>query len=136
MTTKIVRFHNIFGPYGTWDGGREKAPAALCRKIAQARMVGLDEIEIWGDGEQSRSFCYVDDWCYRCTICSEFPGLLNLGQDCSVTINELAMIIGTIVGGDFKLRHVPGLRECADGTPTIRSCEVLSWEPQITLEQA
>ena len=61
METRIVRFHNIFGPLGTWDGGREKAPAALCRKIAIAKLTGNPEIEIWGDGEQTRSFCYIDD---------------------------------------------------------------------------
>ncbi len=92
LETRIVRFHNIFGPYGTWEGGREKAPAALCRKIAKAKLTGCDEIEIWGDGEQTRSFCYIDD-CIRGIdklMDSDFHGPLNLGQDRMVSINELA----------------------------------------------
>src|SRR5690606_6609380 len=83
METRTVRFHNIFGPYGTWDGGREKAPAALCRKVAVARLTGDPVVEIWGDGEQTRSFCYIDD----CTegllrlMRSGYTEPLNLGQD-------------------------------------------------------
>src|SRR4029079_2744274 len=64
IQTRIVRFHNIFGPLGTWDGGREKAPAAMCRKVATAKLTGAHDIEIWGDGEQTRSFCYIDDCVY------------------------------------------------------------------------
>src|SRR6266704_314348 len=92
LETRIVRFHNIFGPLGTWDGGREKAPAAICRKVAVAKLAGNHEIDIWGDGEQTRSFCYIDD----CVVgihklmFSEYREPLNLGQDRLVTINQIA----------------------------------------------
>ena len=92
LETRIVRFHNIFGPLGTWDGGREKVPAALCRKIAYAKLTDSPEIEIWGDGEQTRSFCYVDDCVtglYK-LMRSDYGEPLNLGQDRMVSINELA----------------------------------------------
>src|ERR1019366_10467759 len=100
IETRIVRFHNIFGPYGTWEGGREKAPAALCRKVAHAKLTDNHAIEIWGDGEQTRSFCYIDD-CVT-GICklmrSDYHEPLNLGQDRMVTINELAEIVADIAG--------------------------------------
>jgi len=90
METRVVRFHNIFGPLGTWYGGREKAPAAFCRKVAVAKLTGNPEIEIWGDGEQTRSFCYIDD-CVEglCKLVqSNYHEPLNLGQDRMVTINQ------------------------------------------------
>src|SRR5204863_925010 len=95
LETRTVRFHNIFGENGTWQGGREKAPAALCRKIAAAKLSGVHQIDIWGDGEQTRSFCYIDDCVegiYR-LMRSDFRDPLNLGQDRMVTINQLADII-------------------------------------------
>ena len=101
LETRIVRFHNIFGPLGTWDGGREKAPAALCRKVSLAKHSGNHEIEIWGDGEQTRSFCYIDDCVdgiYR-LMRSDYKEPLNLGQDRLVTINELADMVAAS-GGD------------------------------------
>jgi GDP-D-mannose 3', 5'-epimerase len=83
IETRIVRFHNIFGPLGTWDGGREKAPAAICRKVAMAKFTGSSEVEIWGDGEQTRSFCFIDDCVtgIRRLMESDYPEPLNLGQD-------------------------------------------------------
>jgi nucleoside-diphosphate-sugar epimerase len=138
MDTKVVRFHNIYGPYGTWDGGREKAPAALCRKIAQARLEGTDEIEIWGDGEQSRSFCYVEDCVtglYK-LMRSDFPGPLNLGQDRLITINGLAELIAEIAGVTIRLKHVSGpqgVRGRNSDNSLLRS--VLGWEPATTLEE-
>lgn len=137
MQTRIVRFHNIFGPFGTFDGGREKAPAALCRKIARAKLTGCSEIEVWGDGEQTRSFCYIDD----CVIGlyklmnSNFEGPLNLGQDRMVSINQLAQIVADIAGIDVRLKHVPGpqgVRGRNSDNSLLR--EVLHWEPEITLE--
>ncbi|MFQ5540510.1 MAG: NAD-dependent epimerase/dehydratase family protein, partial [Candidatus Binatia bacterium] len=98
--TRIVRFHNIFGPLGTWDGGREKAPAALCRKLAVAKQTGNPELEIWGDGQQTRSFCYIDDCVeglFR-LMRSDYTSPLNLGQDRLVTINQLADMIAEIAG--------------------------------------
>ena len=137
MQTRIVRFHNIFGPFGTFDGGREKAPAALCRKVARAKLTGCAEIEVWGDGEQTRSFCYIED----CVIGlyklmnSSFDAPLNLGQDRMVSINQLARMIADIAGLDVRLKHVPGpqgVRGRNSDNSLLR--EVLHWEPQISLE--
>ncbi len=138
METRIVRFHNIFGPYGTWDGGREKAPAALCRKIAVAKLTGRDEIEIWGDGEQTRSFCYIDDCLagiHRLML-SDFGEPLNLGQDRMVSINELAYIIASLAKIDVRLKHVPGpqgVRGRNSDNMLLR--QVLDWEPGVSLEE-
>jgi nucleoside-diphosphate-sugar epimerase len=137
METRIVRFHNIFGPYGTYDGGREKAPAALCRKIATAKFTGNPEIEIWGDGEQTRSFCYIDD-CVRGIyklMLSDFDQPLNLGQDRMISINELARIIADAAGFALRLKHVTGpqgVRGRNSDNSLLR--EVLQWEPEISLE--
>ena len=138
IETRIVRFHNIFGPYGTWEGGREKAPAALCRKIAAAKLSGSYEIEIWGDGEQTRSFCYIDDCVlgiYK-LMHSCFSEPLNLGQDRMVSINQLADMIANIAGVDVRKRHVPGPQGVrgrnSDNTQLSR---VLGWTPQISLEE-
>jgi nucleoside-diphosphate-sugar epimerase len=138
IETRIVRFHNIFGPLGTWQGGREKAPAALCRKIAEAKLKGNPEIEIWGDGEQTRSFCYIDD-CVEGIfklMQSDHHEPLNLGQDRMVTINELADIIAAIAGIDVAKKHVPGPQGVRGrNSDNTRLREVLGWEPQITLEE-
>jgi nucleoside-diphosphate-sugar epimerase len=137
LETRIVRFHNIYGPNGTYDGGREKAPAALCRKIAMADPDG--EIEIWGDGEQTRSFCHVDD-CVEGIVRlmrSDFADPLNLGTDRMVTINELAEIIKAIAGKPgITLRHVPGpMGVRGRNSDNTRLRQVLGWEPGIDLEQ-
>ncbi|HWP59914.1 MAG TPA: NAD-dependent epimerase/dehydratase family protein [Candidatus Acidoferrales bacterium] len=138
MRTRIVRFHNIFGPLGTWDGGREKAPAALCRKIAVAKLTGNPEIEIWGDGEQTRSFCYIDDCIagiYK-LMQSDYPHPLNLGQDRLVTINELADMIARIAGVKIVKKHVPGPQGVRGrNSDNSRLREVLNWEPAISLEE-
>lgn len=137
MEMRIVRFHNIFGPLGAFDGGREKAPAALCRKIAIAKLTGNHEIEIWGDGEQTRSFCYLDDCVlgiYK-LMQSTFDRPLNLGQDRMVSINELAQMIASIAGIEVRLKHVPGpqgVRGRNSDNSLLR--EVLGWEPAIRLE--
>ncbi len=138
LETRIVRFHNIFGPLGTWDGGREKAPAAICRKVALAKLTGNPEIEIWGDGAQTRSFCYVDDCVegiYR-LMRSAYREPLNLGQDRLVTIDQLADIVAEIAGIPIVKRHVPGpqgVRGRNSDNTRLRS--VLGWEPQISLEE-
>ena len=138
METRIVRFHNIFGPFGTWEGGREKAPAALCRKVALAKLTGNHEIEIWGDGEQTRSFCYIDD----CVIGiyklmqSDYREPLNLGQDRMVTINELADIVAKIAGFRVVKKHVEGPQGVRGrNSDNTRLRAVLNWEPQISLEK-
>jgi GDP-D-mannose 3',5'-epimerase len=137
LEIRIARFHNIFGPLGAWDGGREKAPAALCRKVARAKLTGDPTVEIWGDGEQRRSFCYVDDCIegLHRLMESDYDGPLNLGQDRSVSINELADIIAGIAGVSIIKRHVPGPEGVrgrnSDNTLARR---VLDWEPSVSLE--
>lgn len=137
MQVRIVRFHNIYGPYGTYDGGREKAPAALCRKVAMADPGGV--IEIWGDGEQTRSFCHVADCVegiYR-LMQSDYDQPLNLGTDHMVSINELARIIIEISGKrELALRHVDGPQGVRGrNSNNARLREILEWEPGITLEE-
>lgn len=137
IETRTVRFHNIFGEKGTWEGGREKAPAAMCRKIAHAKLAGDPVIEIWGDGEQTRSFCYIDDCVegiYR-LMRSDFRDPLNLGQDRMVSINELADMIANIADTKITKKHVDGpqgVRGRNSNNDRLR--EVLGWEPQISLE--
>jgi len=138
LETRIVRFHNIFGPLGTWDGGREKAPAALCRKVSLAKLSGNREIEIWGDGEQTRSFCYIDDCVdgiYR-LMRSDYKSPLNLGQDRLVTINELADMVAAIAGIKVTKKHIPGPQGVRGrNSDNTRLRKVLRWEPQISLEE-
>jgi nucleoside-diphosphate-sugar epimerase len=138
IETRIVRFHNIFGPLGTWEGGREKAPAALCRKVAMAKLTGHPEVEIWGDGEQTRSFCYIDD----CVVGlhklmqSNYPLPLNLGQDRLISINQLVDMIAEIAGIGIVKKHVPGPQGVRGrNSDNTRLRQVLGWEPQISLEK-
>jgi nucleoside-diphosphate-sugar epimerase len=138
IETRIVRFHNIFGPLGTWDGGREKVPAALCRKVAIAKLTGNPEVKIWGDGEQTRSFCMIDD-CVKGIyklMRSSYAEPLNLGQDRMVTINQLADIIANIAGTCIVKKHVPGPQGVRGrNSDNTRLREVLGWEPEISLEE-
>lgn len=138
IQTRIVRFHNIFGPQGTWEGGREKAPAALSRKVAIAKLTGNHEIEMWGDGEQTRSFCYIDDTLegiYR-LMRSDHTFPLNLGSDRMVTINELAHIVARIAGMEITIKHIDGPQGVRGrNSDNTRLREVLKWEPQLTLEE-
>jgi GDP-D-mannose 3',5'-epimerase len=137
METRMVRFHNVYGPYGTYDGGREKVPAALCRKVAVTPSGG--SIEIWGDGEQTRSFCYVDDCIegiYR-IMQSDHREPINLGTDRMVTINALArLVIGVSGKHDISLVHVDGPQGVRGrNSDNTRLREVLGWEPGISLEE-
>jgi nucleoside-diphosphate-sugar epimerase len=138
LKTRIARFHNIFGPLGTWTGGREKAPAALCRKVAVARLSGNPEVEIWGDGLQTRSFCYIDDCLegiYR-LMQSEHDQPLNIGTDRLVTINQLTDIIADIADVPIVKKHVPGPQGVRGrNSDNTRLVEVLKWEPAISLEE-
>jgi GDP-D-mannose 3', 5'-epimerase len=138
METRTVRFHNIFGPLGTWEGGREKAPAAMCRKVAVAKLSGDAQIEIWGDGEQTRSFCYIDDCVegiYR-LMRSDYHEPLNLGQDRLISINQLADIVAEVAGTEIEKVHVPGPQGVRGrNSDNDRLREVLGWEPQISLEE-
>jgi GDP-D-mannose 3',5'-epimerase len=138
LETRIVRFHNIFGPLGTWEGGREKAPAAMCRKVALAKLTGNPEVEIWGDGEQTRSFCYVDDCVegiYK-LMRSDYSQPLNLGQDRLISINQLADIVAEIAGVKIIKRHIPGPQGVRGrNSDNTRLRQVLGWEPSISLEE-
>ncbi len=138
IETRIVRFHNIFGPLGTWHGGREKAPAALCRKIAAAKLLRLPEIELWGDGKQTRSFCYIDDCVdglYQ-LMNSDHADPLNLGQDRLISINALADLIADIAGVRIAIRHVAGPQGVRGrNSDNTKLREVLGWEPTISLEE-
>ncbi|HEV2987905.1 MAG TPA: NAD-dependent epimerase/dehydratase family protein, partial [Candidatus Angelobacter sp.] len=138
LPVRIVRLHNVFGPLGAWEGGREKAPAALCRKIATAKLTGNPEVELWGDGVQTRSFCYIDD----CTegifrlMRSEFGQPLNLGQDRMISINDLALLIAQIAGITIRLRHSEGpmgVRGRNSDNTLLR--RTLNWEPGVSLEK-
>ena len=135
LNAKVARYHNIFGPLGTWDGGREKAPAALCRKIALASNNG--EIEIWGDGTQTRSFLYVDE-CVEATIKlmrSDFSGPVNIGSEEMVSINQLVEIISKIAGKKINIKNIDGplgVRGRNSDNKLIK--EKLSWSPSLPLE--
>jgi nucleoside-diphosphate-sugar epimerase len=116
LQTHIARYHNVFGPEGTWTGGREKAPAAICRKIAMIQSGG--EIEVWGDGEQTRSFLYIDE-CIEGTVRllrSDFAGPVNIGSEEMVTINQLVDLVADIAGKKLRKKHVPGPKGCAGAT--------------------
>src|SRR3984957_422782 len=135
--TAIVRFHNVYGPLGTYEGGKEKAPAAISRKVALAQ--NGDEIEVWGDGEQTRSFMYVDD-CVEGLLrimASDYRDALNLGTDELVTINELVDMVARVAGKKIRKRHnltgPQGVRGRNSDNTRLR--EVLGWEPSINLEK-
>lgn len=139
IETRIARYHNVYGPYGTWDGGREKAPAALSRKVALARLSENHEIEIWGDGEQTRSFTYISD-CIEGTIKlmeSNYREPLNVGSDQMVSINQMADILSEIAGislsRSFNLNAPKGVRGRNSDNTKIK--EVLGWAPSVTLEK-
>jgi nucleoside-diphosphate-sugar epimerase len=137
METRIVRFHNIFGPEGTWEGGREKAPAALCRKVAEAKLTGCRQVEIWGDGLQTRSFCYIDDCLegIHRLMASDITQPLNLGQDRMVSINELADLIADAAGWKIEKVHVPGPQGVRGrNSDNTRIKNLLDWEPLVSLE--
>ena len=136
VEVRVARFHNIFGPEGTWDGGREKAPAAVCRKVAQAPDNG--EIEIWGDGKQTRSFLYVDECvdAVRRLMDSDFVGPVNIGSEEMVTINQLAELVMEIAGRDLKIRHIPGpLGVRGRNSDNRLIYEKLGWRPSRPLRE-
>ncbi len=138
IETRIVRFHNIFGPLGSFQGGREKAPAAICRKVAVAKLTGNPEVEIWGDGRQTRSFCYIDDCVagMHKLMRSDYHEPLNLGQDRLVTINELADMVARIAGIRIVKKHVAGPQGVRGrNSDNTRLRTVLGWEPRVSLEE-
>ncbi len=137
LATSVARYHNVYGPYGTYEGGREKAPAAICRKVIAARLTGTSEIEIWGDGNQTRSFMYIDDCLKGTRMMMEhaIPGPLNIGSNELVTINQLVDIVEEIAG--IKLKRTYNLKapKGVNGRNSDNSLvqQVLGWEPSITL---
>ena len=136
MEVRVARYHNIFGPEGTWQGGREKAPAAICRKVAVTPDGG--EIEIWGDGMQTRSFLYIDE-CLEGTIRltrSDWTGPVNIGSDEMVTINQLADIAMEIAGKNVTKKHIPGpLGVRGRNSDNRLIFEKLGWKPEMTLKE-
>ena len=138
LDTRVIRYHNVYGPYGTYDGGREKSPAALCRKVIQAKMNNHYEIEIWGDGEQTRSFTYIDDCIYgtKAIMMSDIEEPINVGSSELVTINQMVDIIEQIANIKFQRRYkldAPlGVRGRNSDNTLIKS--KLGWEPTESLK--
>ena len=137
LTTRVARYHNVYGPEGTWTGGREKAPAAVCRKIAEASISGEHHIDIWGDGEQTRSFMYIDDCVYgsQMILAGDSPEPVNLGSSELVSINQLVSIVENIAGikceRRYQLDAPQGVRGRNSDNTMIN--EIYGWEPSITL---
>jgi len=138
LQCRVARFHNVYGPHGTWDGGREKAPAAICRKVLEAKRSGAHEIEIWGDGNQTRSFMYIDD-CTKGTEAifeSEIHEPINLGSSELVTINQLVDIVEEIAGVSLKRTYKLNAPKGVNGrnSDNARIKQHLGWEPSILLK--
>jgi len=137
LVSRVARFHNVYGPHGTWDGGREKAPAAVCRKVIEAKNSGVHEINIWGDGKQTRSFMYIDD-CVKGTemiMESEIDEPINLGSSELVTINQLVDIVEEIAGIQLKRTYDLGAPKGVNGRNSDNTMilEKLGWEPSTRL---
>jgi GDP-D-mannose 3',5'-epimerase len=139
IETRMARYHNVYGPNGTYDGGREKAPAAICRKVAQAKITGKHEIEIWGDGEQTRSFTYIDDTVFGTQLLthSNFSEPINLGSDEMVSINQLVDLTEEIAGvklnRTYDLDAPKGVRGRNSDNDLIK--KALNWAPSISLKE-
>lgn len=139
VQTRVARYHNVYGPHGTWTGGREKAPAAICRKVIEAKLSGRHEIEIWGTGTQTRSFMYIDD-CLKGSqliMTSEVVEPLNLGSDESVTINQLVDIVEDIAGIALKRKYDVTAPKGVNGRNSDNTLitERLGWAPGIRLRE-
>jgi GDP-D-mannose 3',5'-epimerase len=139
LECRVARYHNVYGPLGTWNGGREKAPAAICRKVIEAKISGKHEIEIWGDGKQTRSFMYIDDCTKgsRMILESDIHEPLNLGSDELVTIDQLVDIVEEIAGIKLKRRYNLSAPKGVNGrnSDNTRILELLNWEPSISLRE-
>lgn len=139
LLTRIARYHNVYGPHGTYEGGREKAPAAICRKVIQAKLTGKHEIEVWGDGNQTRSFTYIDD-CIKGTIdimASDISQPLNLGSNQLVTINQLVDIVETIAQVKLKRHYNLAAPKGVNGRNSDNTLiqALLGWQPTTRLER-
>jgi len=140
LITRVARYHNIYGPQGTYDGGREKAPAAICRKVVQAKLSGKNEIEIWGTGEQTRSFTFIDDCLFGTYEIMNSPNInfpINLGSSEKVTINQLVDIVEEIAGMRLKRRYNVDAPKGVDGRNSENTLiqKMLGWEPSTTLRK-
>jgi GDP-D-mannose 3',5'-epimerase len=139
VQTRVARYHNVYGPHGTWQGGREKAPAAVCRKVAAAKLSGKHEIEIWGDGGQTRTFMYIDDCVFGTLMltASDFAQPINIGSDELVTVNQLVDIAESIAGIKLQRRYIldapKGVRGRSSDNTLIR--KTFNWEPKISLRE-
>jgi GDP-D-mannose 3',5'-epimerase len=137
LESRIARFHNVYGPFGTYDGGREKAPAAICRKVIEAKASGSNEIEIWGDGNQTRSFMFIDDclWGIQAIIESDIQEPINLGSNELVTINQLVDIVEEIAGVRLRRRYRLDAPKGVNGrnSDNTKIKNYLGWEPSISL---
>ena len=137
MYTRVARFHNVYGPHGTWDGGREKAPAAICRKVMHAKETGKHEIEIWGDGKQTRSFMYIDDCLQGINMImhNDVPEPINLGSNELVTINGLVDMVEDIAGIKLERRYNLDAPKGVNGRNSDNTLiqKYLDWEPSIRL---
>jgi GDP-D-mannose 3', 5'-epimerase len=137
LATRVGRLHNVYGPMGSWVGGREKSPAAICRKVAEAKMRGRYSIEVWGDGEQTRSFCYIDD-CVDGILRvfhSSHPEPTNIGSDRLISINDLVALVQEIAGTNLRVEHIEGplgVRGRNSDNTLLR--ERTGWEPTTSLE--
>jgi nucleoside-diphosphate-sugar epimerase len=138
LKTRIARYHNVYGPNGTWNGGREKAPAAICRKVIEAKLNGKHEIEIWGDGNQTRSFMYIDDCIKGSTMLmeSDFKDPINIGSSQKVSINQLVDIAENIAGIKLKRNYNLNAPKGVNGRNSDNSLilEKFNWQPSISLE--
>ena len=139
LETRVARYHNVYGPFGTFDSGREKAPAAICRKIINAKQKKLENIDVWGDGEQTRSFLYIDD-CVEGTLKlfhSNIDKVLNIGSDEQVSINQLIKIVEKIssynVNKNYQLDKPKGVRGRSSDNTNIK--KLLNWEPRLSLQE-
>jgi nucleoside-diphosphate-sugar epimerase len=138
--TRVARYHNVYGPHGTFDGGREKAPAAICRKVVRAQLTGSHQIEIWGSGEQTRSFTYIDDCVYATQRLVEEDAItvpINVGSSEKVTINQLVDIVESIAGvrlcRRYKLDAPKGVNGRNSDNTLIRT--LMDWEPRTSLRE-
>ena len=136
INVKIARYHNIFGPLGSWNDGREKAPAAICRKVAQSEDKGV--VEIWGTGQQTRSFLFIDD-CINATVKlmrSDATGPFNIGSEHMITIKELVKLVSNIANKNLSIKSIEGPVGVAGRTSdNTKIAKELNWAPEITLEQ-
>jgi len=139
LATRVARFHNVYGPHGTWDGGREKAPAAICRKVIHAKVSGKAEIEVWGTGERTRSYMYIDDCVkgVRMILASDILEPINLGSCELVSVNRLVDLVEEIAGVNLQRIYLPDAPKGVAGRNSDNTLirKYLDWEPRIPLRE-